>query len=216
MRHPRRHPAGSSSGGRFAPGHHEESQVDLTDETVTLDADKIQSLFHRLDERLREREISATLYVVGGAAMAVVVGAGRLTRDVDVSALDPVVATEALAVAHEKGLPPTWLNAAAAPWVPAPPAATASATPGLTIRYAPPEHLLAMKMVAHRERDLEDMRQLADLLGLRCAEAQRFEDVLRSAYPGDGELQQMLGVPDYVVDDEIRFLCQSVATSVRR
>lgn len=214
MRRPRRHSAGSPSGGRFAPGRREESQVDLPGGTVALDADRIQSLLQRLDERLRERETSATLYVVGGAAMAVVLGSVRVTRDVDVAALDPAVAAESAVIAHEEGLPPTWLNAAAAPWVPAPSAGPESASPGLTIRYAPPEHLLAMKMIAHRARDLEDIRQLADILGLRGAEPERFEEILRSAYAGEGQLQQMLGVPDADVDEEIRLLAQSVAASV--
>lgn len=147
--------------------------------------------------------------------MAATVAPGRLTRDVDVSSLDSAVAAEAAAIAAEEHLPPTWLNASAAPWVPTPEPAPEEASPGLTVRYAPPEHLLAMKIVAHRARDLDDIRALVDLLGLRGAGPEAFERILRSAYPAEGELQQVLGVPDAYLNDEIRLLAGTVAAATR-
>ncbi len=73
-----------------------------------------------LDQRLRELGVSAHLYVVGGAAVAVTVADRRVTRDVDVASLDAVVRSQAEQIAATEGLPVTWLNAAAAPWIPSP------------------------------------------------------------------------------------------------
>lgn len=71
----------------------------------------------------------------------------------------------ATAIARRHGLPPRWLNPGAAPWVP-PREVTPPRGIGLTVDYAPPEHLLAMKMVAMRERDYADIALLATALGV--------------------------------------------------
>jgi predicted nucleotidyltransferase len=47
--------------------------------------------------------------------------------------------------------------------------------PGLRVFAASPEHLLAMKALAARQRDSEDIRQLTQVLGLHTV-----EDVLAS------------------------------------
>lgn len=168
-----------------------------------------------LDRRLRDLGLSASLYVVGGAAVAVTVADRRVTRDIDVASLDPAVSVEAQALASVEGLPATWLNAAAAPWIPAASAPVeAAGGPGLTVRYAPPKHLLAMKMVALRQQDAPDIAALAAHLGLDRAE--QFVAVLRSVYAGEGVLQQILGVPDGQVDSEIDAIARRVADYVGR
>jgi hypothetical protein len=108
-------------------------------------------------------------------------------------------------------LSPDWLNAAAAPWVPAPAAVELERSVGLTVRYAPAEHLLAMKMVALRQQDAVDVAALAGHLGLVGAPASRFAELLRSVYAGEGVLQQVLGVPDDQVDQEIHAITRRVA-----
>jgi hypothetical protein len=181
-----------------------------------LDRDRIVELLGLLDRRLREVGVSARLYVVGGAAVAVTVADRRVTRDVDVASLDAVVRAEAEAIAAAEGLPADWLNAAAAPWIP-PPAGRAKesvAEPGLMVEYAPPEHLLAMKMVALRQQDAPDISALAAHLGLH--DAAQFAKVLRSVYSGEGALQQVLGVPDDRVDDEVAAITRKIAAFVSR
>lgn len=144
-----------------------------------LDRDRIVRLLATLDERLRLLGVAASVYVVGGAAMAVTVSDRRVTRDIDVAALDAQVRAQASILAEAKGLPVTWLNAAAAPWVPmATIPASDGDVPGLTVTYAPPEHLLAMKMVALRQQDAPDIAALAVHLGLQ--QATQFAKVLRS------------------------------------
>ncbi len=48
-----------------------------------LDASAVLTLFQELSDRLSEIGISAQLFVVGGAAMALAYDGNRITRDVD-------------------------------------------------------------------------------------------------------------------------------------
>lgn len=51
--------------------------------TGQLDADRVRALFAELSDRLAAAGVSAQLFVVGGAAMALAYDTGRVTRDVD-------------------------------------------------------------------------------------------------------------------------------------
>lgn len=53
------------------------------DQTKILDADRIRELLTELGRRLDERGLSAQLFVVGGAAMALAFNSRRVTRDLD-------------------------------------------------------------------------------------------------------------------------------------
>ena len=76
---------------------------------------------------------------------------------------------EAQAVAAELGLPKWWLNEQASSYVAPggdPSASRVFDYPGLRVFAASPEHLLAMKALAARPRDAQDIRQLAEMLNL--------------------------------------------------
>ncbi len=196
---------GSSGRGRRARG---------TDAAacLELDADRIKELLDRLDARLRTRGIAAELYVVGGAAVLAATGLRRVTRDVDVAYLDPAVAHEARLLGAEEGLPADWLSSAAGAW--APPGhhrEPSAAGPGLTVRYATGEELLAMKMIALRTQDAPDIVALAAMLGLRGEPAERFAALLRRVYPDDNALALLLGVPDPDLDQEVSAVTTAVA-----
>ena len=133
----------------------------------------IEDLFAALDVRLQARGVAATVYVVGGAAIALRdVSSDRRTADVDALMVpEEQVLEAAREVAAERGVRSTWLNSAVRPYVPPlsealqPPGA-----PGLKVRTAPDEHLLAMKIVAARgQRDMRDIVPLARRLGLSDA-----------------------------------------------
>jgi len=133
----------------------------------------IEDLLAALGTRLRVRGVAATLYVVGGAAIALRgVSTDRRTADVDALMVpEDVVLEVARELAAERGIRPTWLNSSVRPYVPAlseplkPPE-----SPGLDVRTAPDEHLLAMKIVAARgQRDMADIVPLARRLGLSHA-----------------------------------------------
>lgn len=139
-----------------------------------LDRVTITEALRRLGERLAYRGVVADLYVFGGAAMALAYDLRRSTRDID-ALFHPhgAVASEAKAVALEMGLPTWWLNEQASSYV-APGDDTEAPLvfdhPGLRVHAASPRHLLAMKILAGRGRDVPDIRLLVDHLGLRSAD----------------------------------------------
>lgn len=135
-----------------------------------LDRASIEDAFRRLGDKLARRGVVADLYVFGGAAMALAYDARRATRDID-AVFKPhgVVLEEAQAVAAELGLPSWWLNEQASVYV-APGGDEAAPrvfeNAGLRVAAASPEHLLAMKVLAARRRDTEDIEFLIKRLGL--------------------------------------------------
>jgi Nucleotidyltransferase of unknown function (DUF6036) len=135
-----------------------------------LDRRAIEDAFHRLGDRLVRRGVIADIYVFGGAAMALAYDARRATRDID-AVFKPhgVVLEEAQVVAAELGLPSWWLNEQASAYVA--PGGDPSAPhvfdhPGLRVAAASPEHPLAMKVLAARRRDGDDIGFLIRRLGL--------------------------------------------------
>ena len=135
-----------------------------------LDRGAIQEAFRRLGDRLVRHGVVADIYVIGGAAMALAYDSRRSTRDID-AVFQPhgIVLEEARAVAGELGLPLWWLNEQASVYVA--PGGDSGAPrvfdhPGLRVSAASPEHLLAMKVLAARRRDAEDISYLVKHLGL--------------------------------------------------
>jgi len=134
----------------------------------------IEEAFHRLGDRLVQRGVIADVYVFGGAAMALAYDARRATRDID-AVFKPhgIVLEEARIVASELGLPDWWLNEQASAYVAPggdPSAPRVFDHPGLRVAAASPEHLLAMKVLAARRRDGDDIRFLIRRLGLASVE----------------------------------------------
>lgn len=161
---------------------------------VEFQAGEIQRLLGLLDARLRKRRLRASIYVVGGAAIAVTVMDSRRTVDIDAVASEATVMEEARLLADEQGIPTTWLNSAAGGWVPPrpPDAVAAPSRLGLTVHYAPPEHLLAMKLIAARPQDAPDIIALSRVLGLGEG-AQEYADLLKRVYAGEDALESVMG-----------------------
>jgi predicted nucleotidyltransferase len=139
-----------------------------------LDREAITEAFRRLGDRLARRGLVADIYVFGGAAMALAYDARRATRDID-AIFKPhgVVVEAARAIAEELGLPHWWLNEQASAYVAPggdPGAPRVFDHPGLRVSAASPEHLLAMKVLAARRRDAEDIRFLVKRMHLESAE----------------------------------------------
>jgi predicted nucleotidyltransferase len=157
------------------------------DDAPLLDRARTRELFTRLGERLQRRGVVGDVYVIGGAAMALAYDARRATRDID-AVLVPhgVVVEEAHALAAELGLPQWWLNEQASVYVAPggdPEARTTFDHPGLRVSAASPEHLLAMKAIAARRRDLDDLRVLIGVLGLTTSE--QVVAVCRRVFPDE-------------------------------
>jgi predicted nucleotidyltransferase len=138
---------------------------------VLMGRPELERAFTSLGDRLARRGVVADLFVVGGAAMALAYDANRVTRDVDaVFVPHGVVIEESRAVAEELGLPPWWLNEQASVYVSGkddPGKRRVFDHPNLRIMVASPEHIFAMKALAARTRDVDDLRSLAALAGIR-------------------------------------------------
>lgn len=133
-----------------------------------LTVDDITELLTELGRRLQAEGVEATLYVVGGAAIAIELDVRRVTRDVD-AIFHPATTVRAVAeaMAEERGLPPAWLSDGVRPWVPGGDTeAVPFSVPGLSVALASPRHLLAMKLAAFRPTDKPDLELLFRALGI--------------------------------------------------
>src|ERR1700730_7837869 len=136
---------------------------------------EIERAFTALGERLARRGVVADIFVVGGAAMALAYDAARVTRDVD-AVFKPhgIVLEEARSVADALGLPYWWLNEQASVYISGNDDARQRQVfdhPGLRVMAASPAHVFAMKARAARTRDIDDLRLLADIIGVDSADA---------------------------------------------
>ena len=131
---------------------------------------ELERAFTALGERLARRGVVADIFVVGGAAMALAYDADRVTRDVDARFVPHgIVLDEARQVARDLGLPPWWLNEQATAYISGkddPGKRRVFDHPGLRVMAASPEHVFAMKALAARTRDIDDLRLLAGMIGI--------------------------------------------------
>jgi len=146
-------------------------RADLTQDGVTpmttplFDESELRAAFTALAAKLERRRVVGQVHVVGGAAMILAYDPTRVaTHDIDaLFSPDGPMITAIREVANERGWPSTWLNNQAAGYT--------SRTPGrgsivfdhpyLQVAATPPEHLLAMKVLAARAvRDSDDMQIL--------------------------------------------------------
>ncbi len=147
----------------------------MSAEGPLLDAQRIRELLAELGRRLHARGITARIFLVGGAAMALAYNARRATRDLD-GVFEPKteIYAEAALMAEEAGLPPDWLNDGVKGLLPDRSAVEIGShfdSEGISVGVASAEYLFAMKAFAAREEvDAEDLRFLAQHLGLRDAQ----------------------------------------------
>ncbi|MGC1852555.1 MAG: DUF6036 family nucleotidyltransferase [Solirubrobacterales bacterium] len=139
-----------------------------------MDRDEIVKALTALAHELEGRGVSAEMYVVGGAAIALAFDERRATHDIDAVFEPKAVVYDAAAVVAERlELPGGWLNDAVKGFLAGsdPAAAPVLDLPGLRCLTASPEVLLALKVLAHRVgEDEADLRLLAAELGLTRAE----------------------------------------------
>lgn len=170
-------------------------------------AAEIVDLLAELDKRLKTRGVSAAVFVVGGAAIAVTSDdSPRRTEDIDAITRDDAVLEEAQAMAADRKLPENWLNTHAGPWMPPLPEGSLrhGDTPGLHITYASDEFLLATKLVAQRRKDAADIVALARRLHLENASASDLGQLVRRYYTDDNALEFILDGDD--TDRELQLL----------
>jgi predicted nucleotidyltransferase len=141
---------------------------------VLLGRAELERAFTALGERLARRGVVADVFIVGGAAMALAYDASRVTRDVDARFVPHgIVHEEAIQVAEELGLPRWWLNEQASIYISGKEDAGKRRVfdhRGLRVMAASPHHIFAMKALAARTRDIDDLRLLADIIGIESAD----------------------------------------------
>jgi len=85
-----------------------------------------------------------------------------------------IVVEQAGRVADDLGLPRWWLNEQASVYISGkddPGKRRVFDHPGLRVMAASPDHIFAMKALAARTRDIDDLRLLADIVGVDSADA---------------------------------------------
>lgn len=149
---------------------------------------------------LASRGITADLYVVGGAAIALAYDERRSTRDIDAAFVPTADVYRAAArVGQELGLSEGWLNDAVKGFLlgPDPFDTEIFEVPGLRCEIASPEMVLVLKCLAHRiGEDDDDVRLLSAKAGLRTA-----DDVL--------SLVEHV-VPERLLTPQVRFYVEAV------
>lgn len=135
-----------------------------------LTREDVLQLLSEVGAELQRNGRQATIYVVGGAAMALEYDTRRVTRDIDATVgSEPESfwpAVRLVGQAHH--LPPNWLNTSAAGFLSNEEDTSAGeiSFPGMQVGVASPEHLIAMKLRSMRTRDLDDLDFLFRHLGL--------------------------------------------------
>ena len=136
---------------------------------------ELLELLDALAERLRRRRTVARLYVIGGACMALAYGRNRSTTDIDarIETGHSALLEACHEIARERGLPQSWLNEQATSAIPRTPdrrAQTLYESPHLRVTGASAEYLLAMKLEAGRDKDIEDITYLLERLTIKTSD----------------------------------------------
>jgi hypothetical protein len=151
-------------------------------------AEEIRELLRDLDAELQRIGKAATIFVVGGAAMALAYNADRATADID-GTFEPrdVVLDAAAVVARRRNLDRNWLSEGVRDYLPPEPDDHPRGErigPALVIEIASPEYVLAMKAMTTRKSDgdLRDAVDLCRLMGI--SDQTTLENTVRRYFPG--------------------------------
>jgi hypothetical protein len=138
-----------------------------------LNREQILRALIRLAAVLEARGVQGEVYLENGAAIALAYDARRATRDVDaVFAPKQAVYEAAQVVAEELNLPENWFNDAVKLYLRGedPEPLQPLDLPGLRVLVASPRYPLALKLLASRREDEQDIRMLLNLLQIQSVD----------------------------------------------
>ena len=141
----------------------------------SLSKDELLEVLDDLSERLERKKARASIYIVGGAAMALAFDRTRTTHDIDrrIDEGHGALIEAVHEIAHRRGWPTSWLNDQATPKMPMARderARTVYASEYLTVTGASGEHILGMKLESGRAFDQRDVVTLVEHLNIRTVE----------------------------------------------
>lgn len=155
--------------------------------STPLTRDQILRAFTLLDRRLARRHVRGEILIAGGAVMALLYDADRVTRDVDgmIEQGHGALIDAARQVAAELGLPRGWLNEGVTAYLSTQPDERTNVfdATGLAVYAVSAGHMLALKARASRAVDLDDLQTLASALGIDSAV--EVLDVVQQFFPDD-------------------------------
>lgn len=154
-----------------------------------FDRDQIHELLDELAAELRDRNAHGNLYIIGGSALALAYDGGRETYDIDalIRGDHGEVIRAIRSISLRRGLPSTWMNEQATPFLPRTRDINAQQVyshPHLTVTAASREHLIAMKLNSKRPNDLADLQHLIDSSPTRLT-ATHLKDLVSTLYDPD-------------------------------
>ena len=129
----------------------------------------IMKYFGKVNEKLKLQGHHGEIVMAGGAVMLLVVKNREATKDVDAYFVPSEhIRNAALAVAKEESLPDDWLNDGVKGFFyGTPPQEHFADFSNLSIFNVSPKYMIAMKAVAGRDEDIEDLKALIQFTGLK-------------------------------------------------
>lgn len=152
-----------------------------------LTKERIESLFEKLNDALRQRDEIGEIGIVGGAVMCLVYNARAATKDVD-AIFEPAATIRDIVskIAESESLPPTWLNDAAKGYLlPGFIKQEVMTLSNLRVWAPEPRYMLAMKCISARwdSSDRDDVTFLIKFLKLKKPKA--VFEIIEAYYPNN-------------------------------
>jgi len=126
-----------------------------------------------LGEELARRGHTGEILLAGGAWMVLILQSRNVTKDIDAYLAPPAaeIRDAASVVGERLGLPPDWLNDGIKGFFYSqPPQRVFKEYPGLIVYAVEADYMLAMKAMAHRDSDRDDVKALIRHLELDSVE----------------------------------------------
>lgn len=134
----------------------------------------IEKYLRMLGQELQKRQVTGEILLAGGAVMLLKVQNREVTKGIDAyfpSGQANVIREAARVVAEREGLADDWINDGVKSFFyTQPPSERWAEYPGLRVYMTSLDYLFAMKAVAGRPQDIDDMKALA--IELKLANAQ--------------------------------------------
>jgi len=135
-----------------------------------MNKEEIEKYLRMLGQELQERQVTGEILLVGGAVMLLKVQNREVTKDID-AYFNPgqanLIRDAARVIAEREGLAEDWINEGVKGFFYTQPRTEQWAEyPGLRVYIPSLDYVFAMKVVAGRPQDIEDIKALAHELEL--------------------------------------------------